>query len=322
MTNDLSGFNDCHLTEKLQEVHGLALSRRHRTPDSTGAGAARPAPPPRRRSTGPAAPRPAWARSCSARRQPLRLVRGPRPRALCMGHRRRHLAPAGPPLSPRPKIFTATRPSSASITTHYGVPVALYGDRLNLFRRNDATGHSGNSCRRASPPPISAACSKGSASASSPPAPPRPRAASSACGAPCRTASSANCGWRAQTREQANAFLPEFLAPSFGASPVRPRGPRPRGGRRPASSRDPRLSLHRRVAATTPCGWGPLTEAHARRARPSVLGRLRVELRELLDGRVLVDYQRRRLVTDPPPSADFVLVPRRAQRLRASQEPF
>ena len=45
----------------------------------------------------------------------------------------------------------------------------------------------------------------------------------------------------------------------------------------------------------------------------------RVEVRECLDGRLLVDYQGRRLATAPAPAGDFVLIPRRAQRLRAAK---
>ena len=45
----------------------------------------------------------------------------------------------------------------------------------------------------------------------------------------------------------------------------------------------------------------------------------RVELRECLDGRLLVAYQGSRLATAPAPAAEFTLVPRRAQRLRASR---
>jgi hypothetical protein len=47
----------------------------------------------------------------------------------------------------------------------------------------------------------------------------------------------------------------------------------------------------------------------------------RVELRECLDGRLLVDYHGARLVGQPAPAPDFVLVPRRRQRLRASRTP-
>jgi hypothetical protein len=46
-----------------------------------------------------------------------------------------------------------------------------------------------------------------------------------------------------------------------------------------------------------------------------------VALHECLDGRLLVHYQGRRLATDPAPAAEFVLVPRRAPRLRASRTP-
>src|SRR5262249_5924974 len=47
----------------------------------------------------------------------------------------------------------------------------------------------------------------------------------------------------------------------------------------------------------------------------------RVEVRECLDGRLLVDYQRRRLVTAPPPGGEVILIPRRAQRGRPSSSP-
>jgi hypothetical protein len=45
----------------------------------------------------------------------------------------------------------------------------------------------------------------------------------------------------------------------------------------------------------------------------------RVELRECLDGRLLVDYQEGRLATAPAAADDFTLVPRRAQRFRTAK---
>jgi hypothetical protein len=72
------------------------------------------------------------------------------------------------------------------IATH-GVPLSLYRDRHSIFQRNDPTGPSPNSSPENNLPPNSDAPSNNSVSRRSPPTLRKPRAASSAPGAPART---------------------------------------------------------------------------------------------------------------------------------------
>src|SRR5215470_10538975 len=137
MTTTYAGFNDVHLTEKLQELHALPVSR---------ATVRRI-----RLALGRASPR--------RRRAPQHRHR--RPRAPAMGQLVQLDASLfawfedrGPTATLHGLIDDATsiplalwfRPTEdlhgyttvlAQTCRRYGVPVTLYGDRLNLFRRND-----------------------------------------------------------------------------------------------------------------------------------------------------------------------------------------
>src|SRR5216684_1503745 len=102
-------FNDCHATEKLQEVEGLAISRAtvHRW----------------RRALG---------RPAKHRRRPRQYRARREPRARMGALVQLDASPfdwlegRGPAMS-----------LHAAIATHYGLPLAFYGDRLNVFLRND-----------------------------------------------------------------------------------------------------------------------------------------------------------------------------------------
>src|SRR5262249_34011681 len=124
------------------------------------------------------------------------------------------------------------------------------------------------------------------------------------------------------TRAAAEAFLPAFLA-DYNRRFATPPADATAVWRRPPRDLADRLSCRytRRVARDNTVLLGPrlvqLPPGPHRRSS----ARCRVELRECLDGRLLVDYQGRRLITEPAPAADFILVPRRAQRLRASRSP-
>ena len=137
MTTTYAGFNDVHLTEKLQELHALPVSR---------ATVRRI-----RRALGRASPR--------RRRAPQHRSR--RPRAPAMGQLvQLDASPGawfedrGPSATLHGLIDDATssplalwfRPTEdlhgyttvlGQTCREYGLPVTLYGDRLNLFRRND-----------------------------------------------------------------------------------------------------------------------------------------------------------------------------------------
>ncbi len=141
---------------------------------------------------------------------------------------------------------------------------------------------------------------------------PRPKAASNASGAPCRTASSVNCACvRSRPLSRPTRFSRSSCPPSFGASRAPPRSPPPAW--RPAPRDLDRLLSCRytRVVArdnTVRLGarWlqippGPRGHSYAG---------CRVELRELLDGRLVVLYQDTLLAVQPAPASPFVLTPR------------
>jgi hypothetical protein len=194
----------------------------------------------------------------------------------------------------------------------YGLPVTLYGDRLSLFRRNDQHWTLAEELRgRQDPTPFGRMLQElgiGFIAAQSPPAKGRierlwgtlqDRLVSELRLRACRTL------------EQANAFLPEFLA-SFSQRFARPAAQPIPVWRRPPRTLDRILSCrYRRVVArdnTVQLGprWLQLPPGPGGR---SYAGR-RVELRELLDGRLLVFDQGSLLAAQPAPVSAFVLAPR------------
>src|SRR3989442_1248047 len=137
MTTTYAGFNDVHLTEKLREVHHLAVSR----PTVQRWSRALGIPPTRRR-------RPPKSR----RRRPRRDAAG----SLVQidGSPFAWLEARGPVMTLLGAIDDATgqilalhfRPAEdlhgyvtlfRQLFTSHGLPVAVYGDRLNVFVRND-----------------------------------------------------------------------------------------------------------------------------------------------------------------------------------------
>src|SRR5436309_2339075 len=115
------------------------------------------------------------------------------------------------------------------------------------------------------------------------------------------------------TLEAANAYLPEFLADFQRRFPTPPASPT--AAWRPAPC-DLELILscrYRRVVArdnTVQLG-GRWLQVPPGPGGASYAGR-RLEVRELLDGRLVVMLDGRPLVTQPSPSPDFVLTPRTA----------
>jgi hypothetical protein len=114
------------------------------------------------------------------------------------------------------------------------LPVALYGDGVNILVRTDPHWTLDEHSPGRKRPPTWAASSRSSASGMSEPAPPRPKAASSGSGTlQDRLVSELRLRLLA-TRAAANAFLPEFLAdfnsrfarPALSPHPARRRPPR------------------------------------------------------------------------------------------------
>src|SRR5215510_7255071 len=292
-----AGFNDTHLTEKLREVHGLAVSRE------------------------------------SVRR--LRRALG-----LPAVHRRR------PAMTLLGAIEDAT---SAVIALHFrptedlhgyatllhqifttvGLPVALYGDGVNILVRTDrhwtleeqlagvqAPTHLGRVLQDLGIGYVQARSPQG-----------KSRIERLWNTLQDRLVSELRLRQMA-SRAAANAFLPEFLA-DFTPRFARPAAAAP-AWRRPPRDLDGLLSCRyqRCVARDNTVRLGPrVVQISPGPAGRSYAGR-RVEVRELFDGRVLV-FAADHLIAETAAPADFTLVPRQAphrdrsaRRLRPSVSPM
>jgi hypothetical protein len=319
-----AGLNDCHLTEKLQEVEALALSRSTVRRLRRGAGV-----PATRRRRG---------RQGRMRRTPEAqmgaLVQLDASPFAWLGDR-------GPALSLHGAIDDATGTGLAlyfrphedlhgyatllrGLCMTYGLPLALYGDRFGVFVRNDPHWTLAEELRGTQDPThfgrILQELGIGYIAAHSPQAKGR-----------------IERFWQTlqdrlvselrlrgiSTPAAANAFLPAFLAdlnPRFARAPADPAAawrPAPRDLAAVLSCRYTRTVARDNTVALGP-RWVQLPP------RRSYAGR-RVELREALDGRLLVFTDGACVAAQPAPAADFVLRPRRGpsadrrQRLRAAQ---
>ena len=317
-------FNDCHATEKLQEVEGLAISRAtvHRW----------------RRALG---------RPAKHRRRPRQYRARREPRARMGALVQLDASPCdwlegrGPAMSLHGAIDDATgtvlalhfRPTEdlhgyttllAAIATHYGLPLAFYGDRLNVFLRNDTHWTLAEELHGAQSPThfgqMLQSLGIGFIPAGSPQAKGRIERLWQTLQD--RLVSELRLR-RLATLEAANAFLPTFLADynrRFARPPARPQ---------PAWRRPPRdLALqlacryYRRVAADNTVRLAlRCVQLPPGPGRRSWTGQ-DVELRELLDGRLVVLHDGRVLTRAPSREPHFVLRPRRTARggrRRASQ---
>lgn len=319
-----AGFNDCHATEKLQEVEGLLLSR----------SSVRRL----RRALGLPATRPRRGRQGRMRRTPEaqmgRLVQlDASPHAW--------LETRGPQLALHGAIDDATgavlalhfRPTEdlhgyvtllRQLVTTFGLPVALYGDRLNVFVRNDPHWTVEEQLRGLQDPThfgrLLRELSIGYITAGSPQAKGRIERLWQTLQD--RLVSELRLRGIA-TLEAANAFLPEFLADynrRFTHAPADATAawrPAPRDLAALLSCRYTRVVAHDNTVRLGP-RWIQLPRRRAYTGR-------RLEVRECLDGRLLVFADGHCLATQPAPAADFILRPRRSpsgdrgRRRRASQ---
>jgi transposase len=318
------GLNDCHLTEKLREVEGLPLSRSavRRLRQSLGLPATR-----RRRG-----------RQVRTRRTPeaqmgalVQLDASPfawledRSPALTLHGAIDDATGTGLALYFRPaEDLHGYATLLHMICSTYGLPLALYGDHFGVFVRNDPHWTLEEELRGTQDPThfgrILQALGIGYIAAHSPQAKGR-----------------IERFWQTlqdrlvselrlrgiSTAEAANAFLPEFLAdlnPRFARAPAAAAA-----AWRPAP-RDLAALLRcrytRTVARDNTVHLGPRWVQLPRRR--SYAGR-RVELREGVDGRLLVFTDGACVAAQPAPAADFVLRPRRSpssdrcHRRRASE---
>ena len=231
--------NDCHATEKLREVRRLSPSAAPPCAGSAGRSGCRPsiAAAPGNYRRPPAPRRRAWApSSCST------AVSSP-------GWRTR-----GPTMTLLGAIDDATgtvvalhfRPAEdlhgyvtllAQLAARHGLPLALYGDRLSVFVRNDPPlVAGGRTAGRPASDPVRPHPARTSASATSRPARRRPRAASSASGGPCRIASSSSSASRGIAHPGGRQRLPPRLPRRF-QSPLCPSGRRSHPGLAAAARR-------------------------------------------------------------------------------------
>jgi len=315
-------FNDCHCTEKLRDVEGLPVSRDtvRRLRRALGLPPKRRRRPPQHRARRPR--RPAMGSLVLIDGSPFDWL-GTGTLLLLLG-----------------AIDDAT---SAIVALHFrpaedlhgyltllhqlaervGLPVTLYGDRLGVFVRNDAHWTLEEELQGAQHPTqfgqILRDLGIGYIAAHSPQAKGRIERLWETL----QDRLVAELRWHGITTvAAAEAFLPTYLV-DHNRRLAQPPAEAVAAWRRPPRDLADRLSCRytRRVARDNTVRLGPRLVQIPRGPHGRSYAGCRVELRECLDGRLLVDYQRRRLVTDPPPTAEFVLVPRRAQRLRASQSP-
>jgi len=311
MATVYDGFNDVHLTEKLCEVDGLAISRATVRRLRRAAGRA-----PTRRRRAPAYRR---RRTREAAAGALVQVDGS-PHAW--------LEARGPRLTLLGAIDDATgailalhfRPTEdlhgyvtllQQLVTSHGLPLALYGDRLNVFVRNDPHWTVAEQLRGTQDPThfgrLLRELGIGFIAAGSPQAKGRIERL-----------------WQTlqdrlvselrlrgiRTIEAANAFLPAFLADfnrRFTHAPADVTAawrPVPRDLAALLSCRYTRVVAHDNTVRLGP-RWVQLPRRRAYTGR-------RLEVRECLDGRLLVFAEGQCLAAQPAPAVDFILRPRRS----------
>jgi hypothetical protein len=209
------------------------------------------------------------------------------------------------------------------IAARAGLPVTLYGDRLGVFVRNDAHWSLEEELQGAQSPThfgqVLQDLGIGYIAAHSPQAKGRVE----------RLWETLQDRLVAELRlhgirtvEAAAAFLSTYLA-DHNRRLTQPPADATAAWRRPPRDLADRLSCRytRRVAHDNTVRLGPRLVQIPRGPHGRSYAGCRVAVRECLDGRLLVDYQGTRLAAGPSPPAAFVLVPRRAQRLRAARSP-
>jgi transposase len=316
MQTRYAGFNDCHLTEKLQEQEALPVSREfvRRVRVALGRTAQRPRRPPQHRQR--------RAREAAVGE----LVQIDGSSFAWLEARGPYLTLLGAIDDATSQILTLTfRPHEdlhgyavllRQLVTTHGVPVALYGDRLNVFVRNDRHWSLAEQLHGTQEPThfgrMLQELGIGYVQARSPQGKGRVE----------RLWGTLQDRLVSELRlhsidslEAANAFLPGFIADHnrrFARPPAAARAvwrPCPPAlalllscRYRRTVARDNTVRVGRRWVQLPP---GPQRRSHAGR---------HVEVRELLDGRLVVLDGPIRLASAPPPADAFVLKPRPASR--------
>jgi hypothetical protein len=315
LTTIYAGFNDVHLTEKLREIHGLAVCRESVRRIRLGLG--RPATRPRR------APRHRRRREREAASGALIQVDG----SPCAW-----LEARGPHLTLLGAIDDATgailalgfRPTEdlhgystlfRQLFMTHGLPLAIYGDRLNVFVRNDRHWTLAEELHGTQYPTHLGRMLQDLGIAYIAAHSPQAKGRIERLWATLQDRLASELRLRAlATPEAAERFLPEFIA-DYNRRFARPAAAPGPVWRRPPRDLDRILSCRYSVAVardnTVRLGPRWLQLPPGPRGRSYAGGR--VELRELLDGRLLALSHGVVLAAQaPPPRAAFTLVPRRA----------
>jgi hypothetical protein len=312
MTTTYAGFNDVHLTEKLQELHALPVSRAtvRRLRLARGRASPRRRRAPQHRSRRPRAP--AMGQLVQLDASPCAWFQDRGPMATLHG------LIDDATSSPLALWFRPTEDLHGYTTVleqtcrAYGLPVTLYGDRLNLFRRNDPHWSLAEELRGQQDPThfgrMLHDLGIGFIAAQSPQA----KGRIERLWGTLQDRLVSELRLRAiSTLEQANAFLPAFLVdfrqrvaqpPAELASAWRPA---PRALAHLLSCRYDRVVAKDNTIQLGP-RWVQIPPGPGRRSYAGC----RVTVRELFDGRLVVVYQDTVIASQPTPGAHFVLKPR------------
>ena len=311
MITTYAGFNDVHLTEKLREVHQLAVSRSsvRSIRLALGRPATRRRSAPQHRSRRPR--KPALGQLAQLDASPFAWFEDRGPLATLHGVIDDATStPLALWFRPHEDLhgYVAVLERTCRM---YGLPLELYGDRLNVFARNDAHWTLAEELQGHQDPThfgrMLQALGIGFIRAHSPQA----KGRIERLWGTLQDRLTSELRLRGiRTLEDGNAFLPEFLAdfthrfarPPADATPVWRRPPRDLADllscRYPRTvARDNTVHLGARWVQIPP---GPRGRSYAG---------CHVEVRERLDGRLHVLYHDTLLATQPSPGPDFVLKP-------------
>lgn len=314
MTTTYAGFNDVHLTEKLREIHQLAVSRsavRH-VRLALGRPATRRRSAPQHRSRRPR--KPALGQLAQLDASPFAWFEERGPMATLHGLIDDATSiPLALWFRPTEDLHGYVAILERTCRT-YGVPVELYGDRLNVFARNDAHWTLAEELQGHQDPThfgrMLAALGIGFIRAHSAQA----KGRIERLWGTLQDRLTSELRLRGiSTLEAGNAFLPEFLAdfaPRFAHQPAAPTPvwrPAPRNLAELLSCRYPR-TVDRDNTVTLGPRWVQLPRGPRGRSYAGCA----VHVHEQLDGRLRVVYHDTVLATQSSPDPAFVLKPREA----------
>lgn len=314
MTTIYAGFNDVHLTEKLREVHALPVSRAsvRRLRVALGQPAKRRRRAPKHRSRRPREA--AMGQLVQLDASPFAWFEDRGPAATLHGLIDDATSePLALWFRPTEDLHGYVTVLDRTCRTH-GLPVTLYGDRLTLFRRNDPHWTLAEQLQGAQDPThfgrMLQALGIGFIQAGSPQA----KGRIERLWGTLQDRLTSELRLRGlSTLEAGNAFLPEFLAdfaPRFAHPPADLTAvwrPAPRDLDRLLGCAYQRTVARDNTVSLGP-RWVQIPPGRGGRSYASC----RVDLRELLDGRLLVFYHGTLLATQPSPGPHFVLMPRQA----------